>query len=295
MPYALVDDHMHSHPKFLLCSLDAIGLWALGLSWSSDHLTDGRIPRQQVERFAAGNRRKGATLAAELVAAGLWETADDGWQYHDFHDHNPSGAQAKEKRERISQKRSAAGRRGAASRWGDGKPDGKRHGKSEANGAANPVAPEKQADGPVPVPVENPPAPHDTPTVERPHEGAGGPAPGGGEEHHHDLVQTAMRAAAAHEIALSDEPVRNVDGFTTAKLKQYEPRRAKALEYSELGATPEGIADFFITGTIPKIRTTPEPRPTWTDTDRDNARPAATAALAQARANLASTREAEAS
>lgn len=147
MPYALIDDHMHSHPKFAACSLDAIGLWALGLSWCSDHLTDGHIPTGQVERFAAGNRRKATTIAAELVDAGLWETTPTGWLYHDFHCHNPPAEQAREKRRRVSEARAEAGRRGAAARW---QTDGKPHGKTMANGIAN----ASQTDDPVPVTKE---------------------------------------------------------------------------------------------------------------------------------------------
>lgn len=149
MPYALIDDELCDHPKFAQVDLDAIGLWTLGLSWCSRHLTDGRIPTRIVERYAAGARRKAATIAAELIDVGLWEPVDGGWQYHDFHDHNPSGAEVKERRSKVSQRRAEAGRKGAAKRWGtkqtDGNPDGNGHGKPMANASGLDQEPDPDA------------------------------------------------------------------------------------------------------------------------------------------------------
>lgn len=154
MPYALIDDEICDHPKFAEVGLDAIGLWTLGLSWCSRHLTDGHIPTRIVERYTAGARRKTTVIAAELVQVGLWEPTDGGWLYHDFHDHNPSGEEVREKRSKVSAIRSAAGRKGAAKRWGTGSNgDGKRDGKPIANGTANAEANGSQSDNPVPVPV----------------------------------------------------------------------------------------------------------------------------------------------
>lgn len=144
MPYGLISDDLYDHPKFVGLDLDAVGLWTLGLSYCCRHLTDGFIPAPMVDRLAAGSRRKASVLAASLVAQGLWEPAEGGWQIHDFHHHNRSGADVREQRKEVSEKRSAAGRKGARARWGsngDGKP--------MANGMANP----SQTDDPVPVPV----------------------------------------------------------------------------------------------------------------------------------------------
>lgn len=284
MPYALVDDHMYDHPKFVQVGLDAVGLWTMGLAWSCKHLTDGRLPRQQVERLAAGARRKATTIAAELVAAGLWEPVEGGWQYHDFDHHNPSGAQVKEKRDRVSQARSDAGKKGMESRWGRNKPDSKRDNKPIANG----IAPEKQTGNPVPVPVKPPPTPPPEPEVERTHEGAGGPAPEEGKrQNHHRLVDAAMAAAAAHELARLEEPPRHIDGWTTAKLKTYEPRRARALDLLNAGIEPDQLGDFFITGQAPTIRTGPPPTVVWTPQMRAEALAESADTRAAIRATLA--------
>lgn len=145
MPYALLADEVCDHPKFAQVGLDAVGLWTLTLSWTSRHLTDGHIPTQIVQRYTAGARRKAETIAAELVAVNLWEPAEGGWQIHDFHDSNPSGAAVKEKRDRVSKARSEAGRKGMATRWGANNDDNKTHNKPITNG--------KQSHNPVPVPV----------------------------------------------------------------------------------------------------------------------------------------------
>lgn len=146
MPYGLISDDLYDHPKFVCLQLDAVGLWTLGLSYCCRHLTDGFIPAPMVDRLAAGSRRKPATLAADLVAQGLWEAAEGGWLIHDYHHHNRSGADVREQRREVSEKRAAAGRKGAAARWG-------RDGKPMANGMAN----ASQTDDPVPVPVPVPP------------------------------------------------------------------------------------------------------------------------------------------
>jgi hypothetical protein len=77
-----------------------------------------------------------------------------------------------------------------------------------------------------------------------------------------------MAAAAAHELAQSDEPVRSPERWTAAKLKTYEPRRARALELAQAGAALEALGDFFITGTAPTIRTGPPPIEPWTNQQR---------------------------
>lgn len=113
MAFALMDDQIHGHPKFARAGLDAIGLWALCLSYCSDYLTDGHIPREVGERFAGRSLHR---LAAKLVNCGgpgkpgLWDVVDGGWQMHDYLDWNPSAATVKEKRE-TERQRKASGRK----------------------------------------------------------------------------------------------------------------------------------------------------------------------------------------
>ncbi|HET9893769.1 MAG TPA: hypothetical protein VFQ44_02435 [Streptosporangiaceae bacterium] len=152
MAWARVDDAFDDHPK-VLALLDhehgvaAVGLWALTLTWANRNTRKpgkipGRIPSHLPRRYAGPIARE---LAALLVAvppgftAGLWEPAEDGWQIHDFSQYLPS--------EEVRAKKSAAGARGAAVRWGnrvsagtdgtvpstDGKQDGSANGTPMAN------------------------------------------------------------------------------------------------------------------------------------------------------------------
>lgn len=112
MGWARLDDGFHDHPKVDSCSLPAIGLYTLCLTWAHRHRKTAPVPGHVSEaRVAKVAGRNGAKYAAELVAAGLWETCDvpDGWVIHDFLDYLP--------KERDPRERAAAGRRGAQSRW----------------------------------------------------------------------------------------------------------------------------------------------------------------------------------
>ena len=50
----------------------------------------------------------------QLINAGLWVELDGGYAFHDWHNYQPSSDAAAAKREA----RAAAGRKGAAARWG---------------------------------------------------------------------------------------------------------------------------------------------------------------------------------
>lgn len=111
MTWFKVDDKFHDHRKVRRASLEAIGLWTLAGSWSSDNLTDGFIPDQIVRRWS----RKWSKLASELITAELWiETEVDGehgFLFYNWHERNPLRARVEEEREaarkRMSQVRSS--------------------------------------------------------------------------------------------------------------------------------------------------------------------------------------------
>lgn len=287
MPYALLKDEVYDHPKFVGLSDPAMALWTRGLSWSMRHLTDGKITLPAVRMLVGGSAAKARKVCDELVTAGLFEIDGDDYRYHDFLAHNPSGEKVREKRQKVSEARSQAGKAGAAARWRNGKPGSKRDGKPVANAEAT----GKQTDDPVPVPVKHPPAPHGNTEVERPHEGAGGPAPEEEEgQNHHRLVDAAMAAAVAHELAAQEGDVRNVDRWTTAKLKAYEPRRTRALDLLNAGIEPDQLGDFFITGQAPSKRTGPPPTEHWTPEQRAAALAESADTRAAIRATLAARR-----
>jgi hypothetical protein len=120
MSWARIDDGFDDHPK-VVALLDeddtpsaaaAVALWTLCLTWAHRNTRrrgkmPGLLPAGLPRRFLGGLGKDGAQL---LVKHGLWEAQDDGgWRIHDFGDYLPT--------EETREARSAAGKRGAASRW----------------------------------------------------------------------------------------------------------------------------------------------------------------------------------
>lgn len=102
MPWFNVDDGLNDHPKILELQSQRhwrgpIALWTLAGAWSSKHLTDGFIPRSVVTRL-----RFTIDEAARLVRVGLWSSTSDGFQFHDWHDHNPTKLQVLAKRAAVA-------------------------------------------------------------------------------------------------------------------------------------------------------------------------------------------------
>jgi hypothetical protein len=87
-----VDDRFYDHPKVLAAGNAAVGLWTRCGTWSSDHLTDGRIP-YDVARLK-GNKRE----IDGLLRSTLW--VDNGTEYimPDYLEFNPSSESVKARR-----------------------------------------------------------------------------------------------------------------------------------------------------------------------------------------------------
>jgi len=62
-----------------------MGLWVVAGAFAAQYLTGGHVPDWYIQSWPSGRR-----LAARLVAAGLWEVADDGWQFHEWDERQPS-------------------------------------------------------------------------------------------------------------------------------------------------------------------------------------------------------------
>lgn len=76
MAWFNADDKMHSHPKVRTAGLEAIGLWTVAGTYCTDYLTDGHVPAWFIDSWP-----RGKSLAQKLVAARLWEHAEDGYQF----------------------------------------------------------------------------------------------------------------------------------------------------------------------------------------------------------------------
>lgn len=147
MTWFKVDDKLHSHPKWLGLSMAARGFWTTMGSWSSDQLTDGALPRHVVLLYGSEE------LAAELVAAGLWEEAPDGWRFHDWRDHNPTAAEVTSLRKKRAKAGSKGGKQNASKRQAKPKQVlGVCLSKTEAKPNPDPTRPDPSMEPPVSPP-----------------------------------------------------------------------------------------------------------------------------------------------
>lgn len=93
-----MDDSFPSHPKVLAIPrrdrLAAVGLWTLAGGWCAKQLTDGYLAKHMLEEIGGSPR-----LASTLVEVGLWEVSEDGYQYHDWADYNPTREEVESERE----------------------------------------------------------------------------------------------------------------------------------------------------------------------------------------------------
>lgn len=141
-----------------------MGLFLLTLSWCADYLTDGFVPEIQVKRllFVCDDP---LAIADRLVAAGLWERADGGYQIHDYLEYNPSA-------EQVKAERAANAKRQAE--WRERKKRSQGDEMAMRNGVSNDGSNSVTNDSPVPVPE---PVPESPQHQEPPTEGGGSPPP----------------------------------------------------------------------------------------------------------------------
>lgn len=107
MAFFNVDDQFHSHPKTRRAGLAAIGLWTVAGSWSQAYKQQGFVPAYEVSAWPQGKR-----LAAQLVAAGLWDVAtsedgEPGWRFHDWLDIHQTADEIEQQREKWRKRQKA--------------------------------------------------------------------------------------------------------------------------------------------------------------------------------------------
>lgn len=146
------------HHKVLSAGNEAYGAWCRAGQWSSDQLTDGRVPSAVAEQIAKPK------VWAKLVEARLAHAIEGGYQIHDFLDFNPSSEQERAKREEMREKRRESGRAGGK-RSGEvrrGEANGKQtgsgdeaHAKQSASTGASVSAKQNEAPSPSPSPIQN--------------------------------------------------------------------------------------------------------------------------------------------
>ena len=108
MAWGKMDDKFHRNRKVRELrrrkgGMEALGVWSFWWSWClDDQTTCGEVPSLELSRADEKS-------AALLVEVGLWDKTDDGYQFHDFVEYNPTPEQVARKKEndrkRIAEKR----------------------------------------------------------------------------------------------------------------------------------------------------------------------------------------------
>lgn len=111
MPWFKVDDTFAFHPKALAAGNSACGLWLRAGAWSMQQLTDGWVPLTILRQL--GSRAE----ARRLVDAGLWVEKDDGYQFHEWEQRQPTRVQVEADREAARERQKKA-REAAAKKRG---------------------------------------------------------------------------------------------------------------------------------------------------------------------------------
>ncbi|MDV8022504.1 hypothetical protein [Rhodococcus sp. IEGM 1330] len=78
MPYSQLSDDYYDRPEFLDLSRSALCLTTEAIVYSSRSLTDGYIPKNALRRISTSEDP--IADAQELVAAGIWEELENGYQ-----------------------------------------------------------------------------------------------------------------------------------------------------------------------------------------------------------------------
>lgn len=99
MTWFKVDDRLAFHPKAIAAGNSALGLWVRAGAWCAGNLTDGALPRHMIGTLGAQKRD-----TKRLVDAGLWVETEQGYQFVDWADWQPSKAQVSDRRRKTREK-----------------------------------------------------------------------------------------------------------------------------------------------------------------------------------------------
>jgi hypothetical protein len=114
MDWIRLDVDVLTDPKVMGTGWEGAILYLWGLTYAGKHETDGLIPEPALEAVPRWLKRP-AVIATNLVAAGLWETAKDGWKIHNFTKRQPTKAELDARRKAEDDRRRAEADRKA--RW----------------------------------------------------------------------------------------------------------------------------------------------------------------------------------
>ena len=95
MTWFKIDDGFYDHPKVDDLPLSAVGLWTLTGTYAARHLSNGVITDLRVRKFGGTNDDVTA-----LLTAGLWDTCDEGYQFRNWTEYQPTRESVEAEREK---------------------------------------------------------------------------------------------------------------------------------------------------------------------------------------------------
>lgn len=119
MGWVKLDDEFAEHRKVDALPDGAFRLHVAAMCHAARALTDGFIPEDRPPRLMRKYRKSYVT---DLIAAGLWEKATDGWVIHDYLEYNPSAEDELERRRKDRERKARERAKGSknAGRGSDG-------------------------------------------------------------------------------------------------------------------------------------------------------------------------------
>lgn len=117
MPYVKLDDTISDNRKTVKNWAQdpaVFGLDVRAIAWCGKHLTDGHVPADILDEwFARHGDDMRDRLTSQLVESGRWEPdpSGDGFQIHDYLEHNDSKAEIIERREAKKRAGAKGGKR----------------------------------------------------------------------------------------------------------------------------------------------------------------------------------------
>jgi hypothetical protein len=130
MSWVRIDDHFYDHPRWATAPGDSIALWLAAMAWCNRNDSfSGFIPELKLAGLVGVRNVKATTK--DLVDRGAFDVTEGGYLITSYEEY-----QQNDRVKAVREARSAAGKKGAAVRWGvkdDGKPDGNCHSNSNGN------------------------------------------------------------------------------------------------------------------------------------------------------------------
>jgi hypothetical protein len=112
MPWFVIDDNSHMHPKFVAAKNAALGLWVRAGGYAAQHLTDGIVPGVIAKMYGT------PAQVRKLVEVGLWHEhghtcphpkcprpAPGDYAIHDYLEYNPTRRDVQARRDREADKK----------------------------------------------------------------------------------------------------------------------------------------------------------------------------------------------